>query len=93
MRNEQNYIEDAEVKNQKETGIKGFSEFNKLPSFKVTENKTIDAMHDMFSSGICNYGFKLALNSFNYKKQIFTLIQFNTRKKIISKQGYHTSFC
>lgn len=93
MRNEKNYYEDVELGNQKETGVKGLSKFNELPSFKVTENKTVDAMHDMFSNGICKYGFQLALNYFIYKKKFFTLDQFNTRTRIISKQAYDTSLC
>lgn len=93
LRNEENYKEDVEIGCQKETGVKGFSEFNKLPSFKVTENKTVDPMHDIFSNGICKYGFTLALNYFIYKKKYLTLNQFNTRKRIISKQAYDTSLC
>lgn len=72
------------MNNQKESGIKGESEFNKLPSFHVTQNISVDPMHDMFSTGICKYGFTNALNYFIYQKQYFTRQQLNTRRRVVS---------
>lgn len=85
LRNEENYLEDIAINNQKETGIKGESEFNKLPSFHVTQNKSVDPMHDFFSTGVCKYGLTHALNHFIYHKKYFTLQQVNTRRRAISK--------
>lgn len=85
LRNAQNYAVDIATNNQKETGLKGESEFNTLPSFHVTENLSVDAMHDIFSTGICKYGFTNALNYFIYEKQYFNRQQLNTRRRAVSK--------
>ncbi|XP_055544191.1 uncharacterized protein LOC129729560 [Wyeomyia smithii] len=50
------YEEDVEINKLCETGIAGCSIFNNLPSFHVTENRSVDAMHDLFSTGVCKYG-------------------------------------
>lgn len=75
------YDEDINVGSYCDTGIVGWSLFNELPSFHVTENKSVDAMHDFFSTGICKYGFVEVLDYCIYTKRFFTLKTLNIRKK------------
>lgn len=90
LRNVQNYNNDVSTRKQSETGIAGSSEFNKLPSFHVVENLCVDAMHDLYSNGVCKYGFTAALNKFIYAKRYFSLSDLNIRINIVSKTSLET---
>ncbi|XP_062700459.1 uncharacterized protein LOC134285060 [Aedes albopictus] len=85
MRRRQDYEEDVEVNRHSDTGITSFSVFNDLPSFHVVENKSADGMHDLFSSGICKYGFEEVLNYCIYSKSFFTIHELNDRRKKIGE--------
>lgn len=90
LRTISNYNEDVLTNDHSLTGISGKSVFNELPSFHVITNTSVDAMHDIFSNGICMYGFTAALNYFIYEKKYFTLANLNTRKNIISQATLDT---
>lgn len=85
LRNEQNYSLDVEMNSPSNTGIKMESIFNKLPSFHVVSNLTVDAMHDVFSNGILQYGLVKILNYALYEKQWISLKLLNTRKNEFAK--------
>lgn len=87
LRTIENYNEDVATNKQSETGIAGQSEFNKLPSFHVVTNACVDAMHDVYSNGVCKYGFTSALNYFIYEKRYFSLSDLNTRINIVGKNS------
>lgn len=85
LRNVENYKEDLLIDKHSVTGISGPSSFNQLKSFHVIENPSVDVMHDMFSNGICKYGFTAALNYFILKKHWLTIEMLNTRIHAIAK--------
>lgn len=91
MRNLENYSHDVSEGNYSMTGIAGDSEFNKLPSFHVINNPSVDAMHDLFSNGVCKYGFLSALDYFIFEKRYFTRAMLNTRVNVVSKTSADAS--
>ena len=62
----------------KDCGIKGMCLLNALQYFHVTENVTVDIMHDLLE-GIAPFELKLILFSFIYEKRYFTLELLNAR--------------
>ncbi|XP_058464155.1 uncharacterized protein LOC131438283 isoform X1 [Malaya genurostris] len=103
IRRRSDYEEDLVINKLSDTGIAGWSIFNNLPSFHVVENKCVDAMHDLFSSGVCKYGFVEVLNYYIYNKKYFTLRELNTRKRdvggissdseLLRMPDFNESFC
>ncbi|XP_055544170.1 uncharacterized protein LOC129729547 [Wyeomyia smithii] len=85
IRRRQDYNEDIIINQHSEAGISGNSIFNTLPSFHVMENRSVDAMHDIFSNGICKYGFTVALDYFIFEKKYFTVNQFNSNRQNLAK--------
>lgn len=79
LRNKQNYLLDVQMNCPSDTGIKMNSIFNNLPSFHVASNFTVDAMHDVFSNGILQYGLVKILNYAIYEKQWISIKFLNTR--------------
>lgn len=61
-RTRENYEDDLKKNNQSETGIKEPCVFNQLKSFHVTENLSIDLMHDWLL-GIFRHDIPLIINS------------------------------
>lgn len=80
LRNEKNYSSDLLAENVSETGIKETSVLSNISSFKITDNVTVDIMHDLFE-GICHVELSHFLKYFIYDKKFFTLEMFNHRKK------------
>lgn len=78
LRNRSNYIDDVAKNNVSETGIIGDCIFNQLENFNVTENFSVDIMHDMLE-GILNYEIALILDNFINKNKYFKLEQLNSR--------------
>lgn len=87
IRTIQNYNEDIMVDDHSRTGLSGQSMFNQLPSFHVIENISVDAMHDLFSNGVCKYGLSEALNYFICDKKYLTLANVNSRKTVIGQMS------
>jgi hypothetical protein len=63
LRNKSNYRKDIMTNNYKLTGIKEESIFNSLLDFHVTQNPSIDIMHDL-REGVDHYILMLILKSF-----------------------------
>lgn len=63
MRNEQNYTEDVETNQLKETGIKEKCVFNQISGFHATKSLTLDPMHDL-AKGVIVYDLVLILKHF-----------------------------
>ncbi|XP_062534306.1 uncharacterized protein LOC134203444 [Armigeres subalbatus] len=83
LRNVKDYERDVQLK-QSESGLTGKSIFNSLDSFHTIENYYADIMHDLYSSGVCLFGFTEVLNYCIYKKRFCTLDDINDRRKILN---------
>ncbi|XP_055605921.1 uncharacterized protein LOC129754079 isoform X1 [Uranotaenia lowii] len=84
LRRVADYNHDVIINQPSESGICGNSVFNELNFFHVTENKTVDAMHDLFSNGVCKYGIIEVLDYLIYMKKYFSLEILNKRKREIA---------
>lgn len=92
LRRKQDYDEDVILNSLSETGIASNSVFNTLHSFHVLNNKSVDPMHDLFSSGVCKYGLTKVLNHCIFVKQYFSLKQLNEDRKEIGKTSINDEF-
>ena len=72
LRNRENYEADVKFGNSSCTGIKSPCVFHKISNFHVTENLTIDMMHDVLE-GVCVYVIKSIINIFITVERYFTL--------------------
>lgn len=81
----QNYRSDVELNRPSETGIRGESVFNLLPSFHVVDNLSVDLMHDFYSGGVCTFGLTAVMNYCVYQKKFISLSKFNAHKSFYSK--------
>lgn len=54
LRNKKNYLIDLAKKDSQDTGLKGETILNKVPSFHFTDNMVVDIMHDLFE-GVLMY--------------------------------------
>jgi len=82
LRNEENFLEDLR-KLPSEGGIKENVQFNKIPGYHVTDNCSVDILHD-FLEGICSYDMNAILHNLvierkivSYETLIFRLRTFN----------------
>lgn len=91
LRTIENYNLDLATNNPTETGIRGNSILNSLPSFHVTKNLTVDPMHDVFCGGIGSFGLEEIINYCIFKKRYVTLNVFNAHKIQFSKQVHNSS--
>lgn len=71
MKNHENYEVDVKKQNSHMTGIVDECVFNRVPSFHVTDNFAVDAMHDIFE-GICHYDLCSIILYFIQKKKIIS---------------------
>ena len=78
LRNKINYEVDVLVANEKTTGVKERCIFHKLYDFHLTENVSVDLMHD-FLEGVCYYVIKSLLQTYIFEKKYFTLHQLNNK--------------
>lgn len=83
LRNRINYMEDVTSNAQSETGVVSNSIFNSIPSFHVTENFSVDLMHDIFE-GVCHYIFAESFLYFIKTMKYFDLNSLNIRLKSFS---------
>lgn len=81
LRTEIEYQQDVRMNNVSETGIKSSCVFSYIPSFKVTNNISVDIMHDLYE-GVCHYNLAQILNYLVFDKNYFSLDEFNNRKAI-----------
>lgn len=80
IRNLVNYAEDVAINDLKLTGISKESILNKIVSFHVTTNYSVDMMHDIFE-GICHYNMCHIINYYTDVVKIFSLDLLNYRKQ------------
>lgn len=80
LRNEVNYEEDISLCNPQLTGIYNGCLLNKLQHFHVTNNYSVDIMHDVFL-GTCKYGLCKVLHFYIISARLFTLELLNYRKQ------------
>ena len=78
LRTKENYDQDVQLRNSDLTGIKERCIFNKVANFHITENLTVDMMHD-FLEGVCAYVLNSLLNDFIFVEKYITLNELNTR--------------
>lgn len=78
LRNVQNYENDILINDVKQTGIKENSIFNSLLGFHVTENYSVDIMHDILE-GIAHYDIIRLLRIYLFEKNLFSLDILNKR--------------
>lgn len=76
----ENYSTDLKEKNQSLTGIVNKCVFNRIPSFHVVDNISVDAMHDILE-GVCHYDMSFSLLYFIQIKKYFSLKTLNSRKR------------
>lgn len=72
--------EDVQLKDDSKTGIKESCVFNNVKGFHITQNLTVDIMHDLLE-GVCMYVLKAILFEFIFKNEYFTLQTLNNRIK------------
>lgn len=70
LRNRSNYYLDVLLNDKSITGIKEFCVFNEVENFHVTQNISVNMMHDVLE-GVCLYTLKKLLFVFIYTKKIF----------------------
>lgn len=80
LRTKDTYSADLKLNNKKLTGVVESCIFHTLSDFHVTENLSIDVMHDVLE-GICQYDLGLILHSFTKVDKFFTLDDLNHRIK------------
>ena len=76
LRNKISYKADVEAKNLSKTGVKEECVFNAVNGFHITENISIDMMHDVLE-GVCMYIMRGMIFYFIFTKKHFTLEQMN----------------
>jgi len=80
LRNNINYTEDLEKNDFTQTGIYKDSILNQITTFHVTDNFSVDIMHDIYE-GICHYNMYHLIIYYTEKIQIFSLETLNLRKQ------------
>ena len=85
LRNKENYEADLLVNDQSKTGIASDSVFNSIDFFHVTENFTVDILHDLFE-GTCDVMMLFILNHFvkACKPPRFTIETLNFRMDLFT---------
>lgn len=78
LRTKENYMTDVELNNVSVTGIKEVCVWHDLKSFHLTENLSVDIMHDILE-GVCNYTLLVVLNNLIFEKKYFSLDILNSR--------------
>ena len=78
LRNKDNNAVDVEKANMSTTGIKEPCEFNQIKGYHITENVTVDMMHDVLE-GVCIYVLRAILYMIIFTINYFTLGQLNSR--------------
>ncbi|XP_023318087.1 uncharacterized protein LOC111694374 [Trichogramma pretiosum] len=76
IRKRDDYDLDAKIKNVNESGIREACIFHEIQNFHITENTSIDILHD-FLEGVCSYDIHQILKVFIFDKKIFKLNDLN----------------
>ena len=83
LRTKSNYELDVQVADASKTGIKEPCVFNNVKGFHITENISVDLMHDVLE-GVCMYIMRSIIYTFIFTKEYFTLQELNTRIQCFS---------
>lgn len=75
LRNKENYEENE---NSSTDGIKELCVFHEITNFHITENISVDFMHDLLE-GVCVYVMTLVIFELIFTKKYFTLVTLNSR--------------
>ena len=78
LRTRSNYEEDVALSNLSKTGIKERCAFHKIENFHITENLSVDMMHDLLE-GVCKYVLRSIIHKYIFEKKYFTLEMLNGR--------------
>lgn len=78
LRTKINYIEDVHACDTYNTGIKEECAFHKIPSYNLSENVSVDMMHDLLE-GVCVYVMRSTIHTFIFVKKYFTLQALNNK--------------
>ena len=78
LRTKDNYDVDLYV--ERSCGVKEYCAFNKIVDFHITENRSLDLMHD-FNEGVVHYTLSRILTCIIIKNKLITLKEFNNRIK------------
>jgi hypothetical protein len=81
LRNAQNYSMDLRLDSPSTTGIKQKCPLSRIPSFSVSDNISLDIMHDLLE-GVAHYNLKEIINDFVNEKKYLTLETLNERVQI-----------
>lgn len=79
----ENYSADILKCNFKETGLYKESILNKITSFHVTNNYSVDIMHDLFE-GVCHYDMCHIIKYYTETVKLFSLQNLNDRKNMFN---------
>lgn len=88
VRSEQNYLLDVNLGNVSLTGVNENSIFNQITNFHVTNNPSVDIMHDLLE-GVCHYDLTQIITYFIHTKKYFSLDLIN--KRILCNNYGHLS--
>ena len=83
LRTKSNYELDVQVADASKTGIKEPCVFNNVKGFHITENISVDLMHDVLE-GVCMYIMRSIIYTFIFTIEYFTLQELNTRIQCFS---------
>lgn len=81
LRTRENYASDVEEADRSSTGVKELCAFHRVNKFHITENISVDFMHD-FLEGVCKYVMGAIIERLIFTDKRFTLEFLNTRIKI-----------
>lgn len=80
LRNEDNYWQDVNQNNASLTDVREACIMYTLPSFRISNNISVDVMHDLFE-GICHVEMCYILNNLILKRSYLTLDMLNYVKQ------------
>lgn len=81
LRNQLNYADHVNMGNPSLTGVKEVCVFNNIPSFHVTQNYSVDLMHDILE-GVCHYDMIEILDHFIFRRKYFSLETLNFKMSV-----------
>lgn len=83
LRTKENYALDLSLKNVSLTGVVEECIWHEIPGFHLTENFSVDIMHDLFE-GVCKYDMTLILKYLIFDASFFSMDMLNARLKSFS---------
>ena len=90
LRTRSNYESDLKINDSSRTGIKEKCVFHQIEDFHITENQSVDMMHD-FLEGVCTYDLHAIISELIFTKKYFTLEILNARIKSFNYGNENTN--